>query len=379
MNHPTGFRIGGRARWSTSSRSGRCSATRTSGTSWCTCTWRPSSSPASSTAGVYAVAGCADAATATCGWRWRCRLVVAAIAAPAQLLVGDWAARDGRREPADQAGRVRGPGPNEKGAPLHIGGWYDEERGEVRYGMGVPRLLSLLAFHDPNATVTGLDSVPADDRPPGERGALCVPHDGRDRHLDGARSALVRLVVWWRRRRAARGGAGSTAAGRRAGPLSVVALIAGWVTTEVGRQPWVVYDVHAHRGRRDRRRAASRSATPRWSWSTSALAVATVVDAAAIGARAARHGGRGRWGSLTLAAAAGAVGLAAYVVLGGADFGAGFWDMLLAGERGGRCETTAHARDGPGVGGQPRLADLRSGRRCGPRYPEAFGSIVSTL
>ena len=93
-------------------------------------------------------------------------LVVAAVAAPAQVVVGDWAAREVAKEQPTKLAAFEGLGRTQKGAPLHVGGWYDEQRGEVRYGLKLPKLLSLLAFHDPNATVQGLDAVPADDRPP---------------------------------------------------------------------------------------------------------------------------------------------------------------------------------------------------------------------
>jgi cytochrome d ubiquinol oxidase subunit I len=91
--------------------------------------------------------------------RHRVGLVVAlsfaALAAPAQLLVGDWAARTvAERQPVKLAA-FEGLQETEKGAPL-----------EVLPGVEVPKALSLLAFHDPNATVTGLDSVPEDDQPP---------------------------------------------------------------------------------------------------------------------------------------------------------------------------------------------------------------------
>ena len=105
--------------------------------------------------------------------------------------------------------------------------------------MPLPRLLSLLAFHDPNARVEGLEAVPADERPPVNvvRRAFQTMV-GIGFLLAGI--AAVYLFVWLRRRRLPE----STWFYRAvvaAGPLSFVALIAGWVTTEVGRQPWVVY------------------------------------------------------------------------------------------------------------------------------------------
>ena len=166
-------------------------------------------------------------------------LAVAAIAAPAQVVVGDWAAREVARHQPTKLAAFEGLGHTEDGAPIHVGGWYDEQRGEVRYGVAIPKLLSLLAFHDPAATVVGLDSVPPDDRPPVNVVRLAFAT------MVGIGTLMAifgvgLLVVWWRRR--------ALPAGRwflrtvvALGPLSVVALIAGWVTTEVGRQPWVVY------------------------------------------------------------------------------------------------------------------------------------------
>ena len=166
-------------------------------------------------------------------------LVVAAIAAPAQVLVGDWAAREVAENQPTKLAAFEGLGRTERGAPIHIGGWYDEDRGEVRYGIAVPRLLSLLAFHDPNATVQGLDRVPSDDRPPVNVVRLAFATMVGIGTLMAVFGVAL-LVVWWRRR--------ALPEGRwflwtvvALGPLSVVALIAGWVTTEVGRQPWVVY------------------------------------------------------------------------------------------------------------------------------------------
>jgi cytochrome d ubiquinol oxidase subunit I len=166
-------------------------------------------------------------------------LVVAAITAPAQVLVGDWAARSVAEEQPVKLAALEGLGHTEKGAPIHIGGWYDEASGEVRYGIAIPKMLSLLASHDPNATVKGLDSVPADDRPPVNIVRVAfftMVGIGTLMAVFG----IALLVLWWRR--------GALPDGRwflrltvALGPLSVVALIAGWVTTEVGRQPWVVY------------------------------------------------------------------------------------------------------------------------------------------
>jgi cytochrome d ubiquinol oxidase subunit I len=166
-------------------------------------------------------------------------LTVAALAAPAQILVGDWAAREVAKSQPAKLAAFEGLGETTKGAPIHVLGWYDG--GEVKYGIELPRMLSILTYHDPNATVHGLETIPEDEQPPINVVRIAF------QTMVGIGSALaliaaVFLFVWLRHRRLPR----SVWFYRSlvvAGPLSVVALIAGWVTTEVGRQPWVVYDV----------------------------------------------------------------------------------------------------------------------------------------
>ena len=168
-------------------------------------------------------------------------LTAAALAAPAQLLVGDWIARQVAEDQPTKLAAFEGLGETQRGAAIHIGGWYDEDTGEVQYGIAIPRLLSLLAYHDPDAEVQGLDAVPTDERPPVNLVRITF------QTMVGI-GTLLALVAVLHLYRLARGrGLPSSAWFYRvviaAGPLAVVALIAGWVTTEVGRQPWVVYGV----------------------------------------------------------------------------------------------------------------------------------------
>jgi cytochrome d ubiquinol oxidase subunit I len=166
-------------------------------------------------------------------------LTAAALAAPVQIIVGDWAARDVAKTQPVKLAAFEGLGATTRSAPVHVLGWYDGH--QVKYGVEIPRLLSLLAFHDPDATVQGLDTVPADERPP----VNVVRFAFQTMVAIGCALALLGvayLVAWLRHRRLPR----STWFYRgvvAAGPLSLVALLAGWVTTEVGRQPWVVYRV----------------------------------------------------------------------------------------------------------------------------------------
>jgi cytochrome d ubiquinol oxidase subunit I len=166
-------------------------------------------------------------------------LTAAAVAAPLQLVIGDWAARQVATEQPVKLAAIEGLGQTTAGAPEHLLGWYNGH--EVVYGIGIPRLLSLLAFHNPDATVQGLNTVPLADQPPVnvERFAFQTMV-GIGTLL--ALLSVAYLYVRFRRRRlpTSRWFYRAVVA---AGPLSVVALIAGWVTTEVGRQPWVVHGV----------------------------------------------------------------------------------------------------------------------------------------
>src|SRR4051795_6155371 len=166
-------------------------------------------------------------------------LSIAAIAAPVQVLVGDWAARDVAHRQPTKLAALEGVGHSGRGVPIHVLGWYQD--GEVKYGVRVPKLLSLLAFHDPNAKVQGLDAVPAADRPPVNVVRFAFQTMVGIGTLLALLGAVV-LVTRVRRRRLPES-VWFYRALVVAGPASVVALIAGWVTTEVGRQPWVVYRV----------------------------------------------------------------------------------------------------------------------------------------
>jgi cytochrome bd ubiquinol oxidase subunit I len=168
-------------------------------------------------------------------------LSFAALAAPVQVVVGDWAGREvAARQPVKLAA-FEGLAHTTKGAPFTAAGIYDKKKGEVEYGIEVPKLLSLLAHHDPNARVTGLDAAPPADRPP----VNVVRFAFQTMIGIGTGLALLGvlfLVTWWRKRRLPRTPWFYRAV-MAAGPLSLVALIAGWITTEVGRQPWIVYQV----------------------------------------------------------------------------------------------------------------------------------------
>jgi cytochrome d ubiquinol oxidase subunit I len=164
-------------------------------------------------------------------------LTIAALASPIQVLVGDWTARDVAKYQPVKLAALEGLARTTRGASEHLAGWY--VAGHIKYGIAIPKLLSLLAFHNPNARVQGLYSVPLVDRPPVNVVRISF------QLMVGIGTLLAVLGVFYLFVRWRRGGLPGSGWFYRAvviaGPLSVVALIAGWVTTEVGRQPWVVY------------------------------------------------------------------------------------------------------------------------------------------
>jgi cytochrome d ubiquinol oxidase subunit I len=167
-------------------------------------------------------------------------LAIACLAAPTQLLIGDWAARSVADDQPIKLASFEGLYKTTEGAPETILGWYEPD-GTIKYGIEIPKLLSLLAYHDPNATVTGLDTVPEEDRPPINVVRIAF------QTMVGIGTGLAALAafflfVFFRKKRIPRSKWFYRAV-VLAGPSAVIALIAGWVTTEVGRQPWVVYEV----------------------------------------------------------------------------------------------------------------------------------------
>jgi cytochrome d ubiquinol oxidase subunit I len=166
-------------------------------------------------------------------------LTVAAIAAPIQIGVGDWIANAVAEHQPVKLAAMEGHYKTGAAVPISVGGIYVDN--ELRYALSIPYGLSLLVTHDPNGKVIGLDSVPPDERPP-----VNVTHLSYNAMI-GTGSALLVLAiwlgfVWWRRRDIPR-----TPWFLRAvavsGVAAVVALESGWVATEVGRQPWIVYQV----------------------------------------------------------------------------------------------------------------------------------------
>jgi cytochrome d ubiquinol oxidase subunit I len=163
----------------------------------------------------------------------------AAIASPLQVIVGDWVARDIATEQPTKLAAIEGLAKTTKGASEHLLGWYTASG--VKFGIDIPHLLSLLAFHSWNAKVQGLDAVPVAYRPPVNITRYSF------QAMVGIGTGLAVLAVWFMwvryRKRGLPAQRWFWLAASVAGPSALVALIAGWLVTEVGRQPWVVYKV----------------------------------------------------------------------------------------------------------------------------------------
>jgi cytochrome d ubiquinol oxidase subunit I len=165
-------------------------------------------------------------------------LTLACAVAPVQIVAGDFAARSVAEHQPIKLAAMEGIHTTESGAPITIGGLY--RNGRVVGGLEIPRLLSLLAFHDPDHVVVGLDSVPLEDRPP----VNIVRFSFQIMVAIG--TGFLLLAAWlawsWRRKHDHPASAWFLRAAVVAGPAAVVALEAGWIVTEVGRQPWIVYE-----------------------------------------------------------------------------------------------------------------------------------------
>ncbi|MBW8060288.1 MAG: cytochrome ubiquinol oxidase subunit I [Solirubrobacterales bacterium] len=164
-------------------------------------------------------------------------LTIACIATPVQIFFGDIAARGvADHQPAKFAGFecIQETGPDQT---EYIGGICTDDG--VKGAIGIPGLDSLLVGFSTDTVVTGLEDIPADERPP----ANTLLHLSFDAMV-GIGSALLGLAVWlavvWRRRRDIPRTPWFLRAVAVSGAAAIVAMWAGWIVTEVGRQPWIV-------------------------------------------------------------------------------------------------------------------------------------------
>jgi cytochrome d ubiquinol oxidase subunit I len=163
---------------------------------------------------------------------------IAAALTPIQIFVGDTAARAVAKDQPIKFAAMEYVARTARGVPEYFGGVY--ENGRIYFGLRIPDLDSMLVGFSPHTKVIGFDSVPPSDRPP----AIALIHLSFDAMI-GLGFLLLAAGVW------------ALVAGRKwhalpqthwfwrlalvCGPAALVAMECGWIVTEVGRQPWVVY------------------------------------------------------------------------------------------------------------------------------------------
>ena len=164
---------------------------------------------------------------------------MAAIVAPIQIAAGDLHGLNTLEHQPVKIMAMEGHfDSHPEGAPLYLFGLPNQREQRLDYAIGIPKVSSLILKHDLNAPLAGLDTVPRDRQPP----VAIVFWSFRVMLLVGFLMLGVGLWSLWSRYRGTL--YGNSALHRVAvlmSPAGFVAVIAGWVTTEVGRQPFTVY------------------------------------------------------------------------------------------------------------------------------------------
>lgn len=162
-----------------------------------------------------------------------------AVVAPLQIVAGDTQGLNTlEHQPAKVMAMEGHFHSHKQGAPLILFGLPNQREQRVDYAIEIPKLSSLILKHDPNAPLAGLDTIARDKQPP-------VPVVFWSfRVMVGLGFAMLGLALWalWARLRGRLYAWGWLhRAAVTMGPAGFVAVIAGWITTEVGRQPYTVY------------------------------------------------------------------------------------------------------------------------------------------
>lgn len=165
---------------------------------------------------------------------------IGAVAALLQPLSGDLSAKDiAQRQPAKLAA-LEAHYHTEKGAPLYIGGIVNEETQEVSYKIEIPKMLSFMSFGDFDAEVKGLNDFPKENRPP-----VAITHYAFQLMVGLGTLMLFSGIFYfislkktkWQENKKYWLFFACLA------PTGFLALEAGWIVTEVGRQPWIIHNV----------------------------------------------------------------------------------------------------------------------------------------
>lgn len=189
-------------------------------------------------AGLAAYRWCRSDRSASVRLTLRTGLVLGACLVPLQVLVGDLHGLNSLEHQPAKVAAIEAVWDTQRGAPLTLVGWPDEVARETRLAVSIPKLASLVLTHDPDGEVQGLNDF-IGEHPP-------VAPVFWSFRIMVAVGLLMWLVSWlglwqWRRR-----GAPAPWLMRTLVWMSFagwVAVLAGWYTTEIGRQPWLVHGV----------------------------------------------------------------------------------------------------------------------------------------
>jgi cytochrome d ubiquinol oxidase subunit I len=170
----------------------------------------------------------------------RMAIGLTAILAPLQLLIGDQHGLNTLDHQPIKIAAMEAHWDGSKPGDFHIFAWPDEKAGKNSFEISIPRGASLILTHSPNGLFPGLSSVPASDRPP-VKVVFFAFRIMLGLGLFMIAAALYGAFLWWRgtlftTRWYLRVMAQTWWAG-------FVAVIAGWIVTESGRQPWIVQGV----------------------------------------------------------------------------------------------------------------------------------------
>ena len=166
---------------------------------------------------------------------------VAAVVLPIQIVTGDFIARKVVETQPLKLAAMEGLFETTKSAPFHLFGIPNVETRQLEGGIEIPYLLSILAYNDPTATVQGMNAFPVEDWP-----NPVIVHLAFDIMITLGSALLlpgfVALFAWrrrphWLQNRLFLWGVVASA------PAAFICLETGWITTESGRQPWVVYNI----------------------------------------------------------------------------------------------------------------------------------------
>ncbi|MEZ5792306.1 MAG: cytochrome ubiquinol oxidase subunit I [Nitratireductor sp.] len=163
---------------------------------------------------------------------------MAALVSPLQIVAGDFHGLNTLEHQPAKIAAMEGHYETQKGAPLILFGMPDNDAAETRYKIEIPKLGSLILTHELDGEIKGLKAFPREHWPPTPIVFWSF------RVMVGLGFVMLGIGIWslWARYRGTL--ATNTLLHRAAiaaGPAGFVAVLAGWITTEVGRQPWTVY------------------------------------------------------------------------------------------------------------------------------------------